>query len=70
MKKHLITAVICTLVGFGAGSVGVAFASTPKPSGYCTKAEIGKVRKYTTPSGKTSYNLKCKVVPTQKWQRA
>jgi hypothetical protein len=69
MRKQLVALVIGVLVG---GSVPVvqAWASTPKPSGYCTKAELGKVKKYTTPSKSATYNLKCVKTTTQKWKRA
>lgn len=66
MKKHIVTALISSLLGLGVGSVGVAFASTPKASGYCTKAELGKVGHYTTKTQGTK-TVKCTKVPTYKY---
>lgn len=70
MKRHILTLIVGIIVGGGTfGAVG-AFASTPKPSSYCTKKEVGKVVTYTTPSGSATYKLKCVIVPTQKWKKA
>lgn len=62
----LIVGIVIGALTFGATAV---FASTPKPSGYCTKKEIGLVKHYTSPAGTRSYDLKCTVVPTQKWKK-
>jgi hypothetical protein len=66
VKKHLITACAAMIVGLGIGSAGVAFASTPKASGYCTKAEVGKTGHYTTKTQGTK-TVKCTKVPTYKY---
>lgn len=70
MRKHLITAIVACIVGMSVGSVGVSFASTPRPSGYCTKAELGKVKSYTTPTTHKTYKLKCVKATTQRWKKA
>ena len=65
---------VCTVVAIAlaAGTVGTiaAEASTPKPSGYCSKKEKGKTVKYTTPSKSKTYYLKCVPVTTYKWKKA
>lgn len=69
MFQKISTLIVGVVIGgLTFGAIG-AWASTPKPSGYCTKKEIGQVRHYTSPSGRNSYNVKCTVVPTQKWKK-
>lgn len=45
--------------------------STAKPSGYCTKSEVGK-KKWYKPATKPGYWLKCVEVKTttRKWKKA
>jgi hypothetical protein len=66
--KQAVLVVVIAVAGAGVGAVAVD-ASTPKPSGYCAKKEIGKVVSYTTPSKSATYKIKCTVVPTQKWKK-
>lgn len=66
MKKHLISMIAGVVVGAVTfGAVG-AYASTPKASAYCTKAEVGKVATYKTKSG-AKRTVKCQKVPTYKY---
>jgi hypothetical protein len=51
-------------------TASVTAAATPKPSGYCKKADHGKKYYYTTPSGKSKYWLKCVPTTTWKWKKA
>lgn len=69
MRQKFLALLVGVVVG-GLTFGGVeAMASTPRPSGYCAKKEIGKVATYTTPSKSATYKVKCTVVPTQKWKR-
>lgn len=51
-------------------SVRIVQVSTPKPSGYCSKKEIGQRKWYRSPSGRTAYWVKCMKTTTQKWRKA
>jgi hypothetical protein len=67
MKKVLITGAIALGALLAGTSVGMA--STPRPSGYCTKAEAGKRVKYTTPSGSATYYLTCRPYTAYHWTK-
>jgi uncharacterized protein YcfJ len=70
MRKHLVSMMVGVAIGAATFGGVAAFASTPKPSGYCTISELGKVKKYTTPSKSATYNVKCVKATTQKWKKA
>lgn len=72
MRKQVIALAIGILVGAGAFGAGQAVAegAKPRPSAYCKKADLGKKVWYTTPTGKSRYQLECRVYKIQKWQRA
>jgi hypothetical protein len=65
-------AVVILVVAIGAALAGasVVEASTPKPSGYCSKKELGKVVTYTTPSKSSTYKIKCVPYTAYHWKKA
>jgi len=68
MKKVVLTIALTT--GALLAGASIVEASTPKPSGYCSKSELGKVVSYTTPSKSATYKIKCVPYTAYHWKKA